>query len=274
MGKKLAILTVLVAMCLACPAGAALQNVVFVSDNKNPENLDPTTNGPRDQVWIDLLQANGYAVDLSFANQEGRNLDETKIAALNNADLIIISRNTDSGSYDNGDAVAQWNGITTPIMMNVAHIMRSSRWRWLDTTNTDATTANLKVESPSHPIFAGVALDANNEIAFLMGDDSSVTNNTDPGNGTLLATVADTGGTWIVEWATGQEFYPGSGEIAGGPRMFFAAGGHGSSMDGLYNLTPDGETVFLNAVAYMVPEPATIALLGLGALALRRRRRS
>jgi hypothetical protein len=273
MGKKLFFLIMLVALCFACPVRAALQNIIWVSDNKNPENTDPGTGGPRDQVWVDLLQANGYAVDLSFANEEGRTLDDTKIAALNSADLVIISRNTNSGSYDNGDAVAQWNAITTPIMMQVAHIMRSSRWKWLDTTNTADTVANMVAVKPGHPVFAGVTLDVNNEMSALLST-ASLTDHTDPGNGTLIAQRADNGGVWIVEWEAGQEFYPGSGQIAGGPRMFFASGGTGSNLDGLYNLTPDGEAVFLNAVAHMIPEPATVCLLGLGSLALLRRRRA
>jgi hypothetical protein len=273
MGKKLLVLSVLVAVCLACPAGAALQNIVWVSDNKDPENVDPGTSTPRDQVWTDLLEANGYGVDKSFMNAEARELDATKIAALNSADLVIISRNTNSGDYDDGDEIAQWNSLDTSVMMLVAHIHRSSRWKWLNTTNTENTTANMKAVLPGHPVFDGVSLDVNNEIAAILST-TSVTNHTEVGNGTLIAERADNGGVWIVEWSAGQEFYDGSGEIAGGPRMWFAAGQSGSGMDGLYNLTPDGEAVFLNAVAYMVPEPATIALLGLGALALHRRRRS
>jgi hypothetical protein len=273
MGKKLFFLIMLVALCLACPVRAALQNIIWVSDNKNPENTDPGTGGPREQVWVDLLEANGYAVDLSFANAEGRTLDDGKIAALNAADLIIISRNTDSGSYDNGDAVAQWNSVTTPIMMQVMHIARSSRWRWLDTTNTNDTVQTMLAVQPDHPVFEGVTLDAENQVSALLST-ASLTTHTDPGNGTLIAQRADNAGVWIVEWAVGQEFYEGSGQIAGGPRMLLASGGTGGNMDGLYNLTPDGEAVFLNAVAYMIPEPATVCLLGLGGLALLRRRRA
>ncbi|MHC4727120.1 MAG: hypothetical protein ACYS17_07785, partial [Planctomycetota bacterium] len=75
-----------------------------------------------------------------------------------------------------------------------------------------------------------------------------------PGNGTWLAKVTDAEVAWIVEWQEGIEYYPGSGQIAGGPRMYFAAGTQegGGIGRGEYNLTPDGEKVFLNAIRYMI----------------------
>lgn len=46
-------------------------------------------------------------------------------------------------------------------------------------------------------------------------------------------------------------------------------GVRGYSGQGMYNLTPAGEALFLEAVATM-PEPATVILLGLGGLVLLR----
>jgi hypothetical protein len=75
-------------------------------------------------------------------------------------------------------------------------------------------------------------------------------------------------------WDKGQEFYAGAGQTAGDNRMYFAAGAREGTDaagvywgQGMYNLTPEGEAMFLAAVA-TIPEPATIALLGLGGLAL------
>ncbi|UCG49385.1 MAG: hypothetical protein JSU94_06300 [Phycisphaerales bacterium] len=236
---------------IAAPAAFGTR-VIWVSDNKDPENLDPTTGGPRDKTWTDLLEANGYMVDLSFANAEGQILDNDKIAALNAADLVIVSRNTNSGSYDDGDEVSQWNSIETPTMLLVAHLMRSSHWRWLETTSTANTTTSMRAVLPGHPIFAGVGLDANNDVAVVTST-TSVGAHTDPGNGTLIGQRADNGGVWIVTWEAGQEFYGGSGQIAGGPRMWFAAGQSGGGADGLFNLTEEGTKVFLNAVKYLAP---------------------
>jgi hypothetical protein len=243
MSKKLLLLGLAVAFCLGTLAQAT--TIIWVSDNKNP-----TDNVAADQGWIDLLEAEGFTVDLSFRNAEGRDLDDAEIEALNAAGLIIISRDANSGDYDDGDEPTQWNSIETPIMMQIAHIMRSNRWRWLDTTNTAGGQPAMQVVDTGHPIFAGVALDANNQVAFVEGQDSSITNVTDAGNGTVLATKADDGGVWIAEWEQGVEYYAGSGQFAGGKRMWFAAGG--TSPDGTYNLTADGEMIFLNAVRYLL----------------------
>jgi len=80
---------------------------------------------------------------------------------------------------------------------------------------------------------------------------SSFANSTDVGNGTLIAKRADNDQIWIAEWQIDQEFYPGSGHFAGGPRLYFASGS-AEDVDGRYNLNADGEKMFLNAVRYML----------------------
>ena len=67
-------------------------------------------------------------------------------------------------------------------------------------------------------------------------------------------------------------------DILGGHRLVFLTGSreHASLTSegaGVYDLTPDGAQMFLNAVNYMVPEPSLAALAGLGTLALLLRRR-
>jgi len=246
MSKKLFFLVLVLAFCLASSVHAA--TIIWVSDNKGNDDTD--------QGWIDLLEAQGYTVNLDFRNQEGRTLDAAKIDALNAADLIIISRDTDSGNYDDGDEPTQWNSIETPIILQIAHIYRSSRWLWMDSTSTSSTTDNLLAVLPDHPIFAGVTLDASNQVSVLAASSNVGDDNVDPTNNyTLIATRSDSGadGVWIAEWETGVEFYPGSGQTAGGMRMYFAAGGaEGSNVDGRYNLTAEGEQLFLNAVRYML----------------------
>jgi len=257
MCKKLIFVAFAFALCLASSGYAA--TIVWVSDNKTP-----TGGVPADQGWVDLLEANGYTVNLDFRSTEARTLDAAKIEALNAADLIIVSRDTDSGSYDDGQEPSQWNSITSPIILQVGHLTRNNRWLWLDTDATNDNKATLEVVEPDHPVFNGITIGANNQLDILtMG--SSFANSTDAGNGTLIAKRADNDQIWIAEWQTGQEFYPGLGQIAGGPRLYFASGSD-EGTDGRYNLNADGEKMFLNAVSYMLgslkrlkarsPEPA------------------
>jgi len=242
MSKKLVYLVLVLAFCLALPVQAA--TIVWVSDNKTP-----TDGVPADQPWVDLLDAQGYTVNLDFRNQEGRSLDAAEIETLNGADLIIISRDTNSGDYTG--TIAAWNSIETPIIMQVAHIARSNRWLWINTdAYNDSLPPAMEAVDISHPVFNGVNLDNNNQVPVIT-EASSFPSITDAGNGTLLAKRADNDELWIVEWETGQEFYAGSGQTAGGRRMLFISATN-SGVDGRYNLTADGEIIFLNAVGYML----------------------
>ncbi len=239
-------------------------NIVWVAGTHD-DNADGE---PDDQAWVDLLEAQGLTVD--FQRGIWEELDDWKIAALNAADLVIISRCSNSGSYDDDDEVAQWNSVTTPMINSSTHLIRSSRWRWLDTTSLpNLSDAIVDILVPDNPIFAGV------ESPAWVGDGlvgpitfADITG-VGTGNGTLLAKVADTDVAWIVEWEAGVEFYPGSGEIATGPRMFFAAGTQEGTQEtgeligrGDLNLTPEGVTIFLNAVNSMLPAPPDVTAPG------------
>ncbi|MHC4463655.1 MAG: LamG-like jellyroll fold domain-containing protein, partial [Planctomycetota bacterium] len=246
MCKRFIFLLLVVAFGLSSSVHAV--SIIWVSDNKTP-----TGGVAADQAWVDLLRAEGYAVD--YKGEDGvtnfrhwRTLDAGKIAELNAADLIIVSRDTDSGSYANGTEPTDWNGVTTPLILQAAHIVRSNRWVWLNTTGTNNSQSTLQAVDSGHLIFNGVPLDGSNQVDILTAV-SAFGSTADAGNGTLIAKRADNDQVWIVEWEEGQEFYTGSGQTAGGHRMYFASGGVGP--DGGYNLTAAGETLFLNAVAYM-----------------------
>ena len=266
MSKQLVLLVLTLTLCLMSSAHAS--TIIWVSgafdDNGDGE--------PDDQEWIDLLEAEGYTVDQSFRNAEGNTLDDDKIAALEAADLIIFSRNSNSGDHDDGDEITQWNSITTPMINSSTHLIRSSRWLWLNTTAlTNFSDSLIVIVEAAHPIFAGIS----DGVQILDGDvgPSSFPSLNDVGNGTLLAQVDGTDEAWIATWEVGVEFYPGAGQFAGGPRMLFCAGsqeGGGTIGRGEMNLTPDGLKLFFNAVRYMLggaieqahgPDPADGALV-------------
>ncbi|MHC4628967.1 MAG: hypothetical protein ACYTDV_18465, partial [Planctomycetota bacterium] len=218
MSKKLFLLVLALVFCLGSSLQA--QTIIWVSGAFD-DNAEP---GPDDPEWIELLEAEGYTVDLSFRNAEGNTLDDDKIAALEAADLIIFSRNSNSGDHDDdATEIMQWNSLTTPMINSSTHLIRNSRWLWLNTTSLGSLSGSaISITAPDHPIFAGIP-----DQSVILDDPagpSSFPSTLDVGNGTLLAQVQGSDSAWIVTWETGDEFYPGAGQFAGGQRMLFCAG--------------------------------------------------
>jgi hypothetical protein len=259
MCRKLLYFVLVLVFCLASSMPAA--NIVWVSDH-----YDELADQIQDDIaWVEMLEANGYTVDntpgAAFGNGYWRTLDADKIAALNAADLVIISRNSNSGDFaSDATETEQWNSITTPLILLSPYFSRSSRWLWVDNTGLagDGGTPKIEAVDPAHPIFYGMQLDTKNQVEIydqLVGTGTvSFYNSVDVGNGTLIGTVADQDWTSIAEWKAGVEFHDGSGQIAAGRRMLLCIGtregvGYGR---GEYNLNAEGEKLFLNAIEYML----------------------
>lgn len=205
-----------------------------------------------DQPWIDILTAEGYTVTASTgtdATAEFRTLDAAKIARLNAANLVIISRKTSGGDYSSTSTeVAQWNGLTAPMLNMTAFLTRNNRWKWLNGTE-NGFNAPMQVLDPTHSFFTGVPLDENNQVSIIATGTTNSVKTTNAGNGTLLATSAADNFAWIAKWNAGVEYYPGSGQFAGGPRVYF---GLGQDVSGAaYNANAAGKLIFLNIVYQM-----------------------
>src|SRR3990170_3204458 len=110
MCKKAIFMLLAFTFALAAPAHAA--TIMWVSDA-----YDDDTNTVTDDLgFVQLLRDQGYTVDYrgeggaaSAGYRYWRTLDAGKIAELNAADLIIVSRNLNSGDYDDGTEPTQWN---------------------------------------------------------------------------------------------------------------------------------------------------------------------
>jgi hypothetical protein len=233
------------------PAGA---NIILVS-----EALDNDADGILDdQGLADWLVGEGYNVDVQRGNWMV--LDADKIAALNAADLIIVSRASNSGNYaSDADEISQWNSVTTPIILTNAYIARNIRWLWVDSeTILNLDSPIMQAVLPDNPIFEGVAIEADNIVLAI--DDTIGTGQSsfiapaDLGNGTLIAQSID-GLPWIVEWEAGVEYYAGAGQVPAAKRMMLVAGTQevGATPQGAFNLTADGEKILRNAIKMMLP---------------------
>ena len=266
--KRFIPMILVLAFSLTLPVNATY-NIIWVSENTDLDNdgiMD-------DQGWVDLLTAQGYSVDVQ--RDFWQTLDGDKIDTLNSADLIIVSSTCNSGNYINDDETTQWNSINTPLILSNTYLAESNNWRWINSTTLieDMGAPLMDIVDGSHPIFANLLIDVLDESVG--SGNTTFLDTIDVGNGELIATAAEIDAAWIAEWQQSAEYYDGAGQYAGGHRMFFVAGTHGSDgfPQGAYNLTPQGEAIFLGTVAYLIPEPATIVLLGLGGLVLLQRRK-
>ncbi len=257
MGKKLVVLIALIGISLSpCARGAT---IVWVAE----ANLNAAGVG-YDQGWIDLLTAQGHTVDVQRGSWMA--LDAAKLATLEAADLIIVSRTSNSGNYaTDATEVTQWNSVTTPLIMMTAYIARNNRWLWINSANLTELLAesSMTVVKADHPVFAGVAItDGKVDVidgAVDSGQNSFITS-ADFGNATLIAKRTDDNYVWIAEWAAGTPFYSGSTQTPAGKRMYVVGGGGGAQTAGSMNFTPAGQKIFLNAVLYMLGKPVNASI--------------
>jgi hypothetical protein len=239
------------------------QTIIWVSD---AHDTDTTVAGPDDQGWVDFLASLGFTVDYQKGATAGtgywQTLDAAKLAALEAADMIIMSRDCSSGGYATDDAErAQWGGITKPLMMMSSYGARSANSRWFNNNDTPVARVSyylLKASDPANSLFDNVLLDANNSVVFYRSDISPASHVsyipiTNAGNGRVLAARPDNGYVMIAEWDPGKPFYNATPNVmVGGPRMYFNAGTQEATTAGgrwgAYNLTPAGEQIFVNAL--------------------------
>jgi hypothetical protein len=220
------------------------------------ENDDENGDGVADDVyWSIWLAEQGYTVD--WQPNYWRTMDAAKVEELNQADLVIISRNTDSGDYANSGEAALWNSVTTPMILTTPYLSRNNRWAWVnhDGLNIVPGGPAWSVVDPAHAVFFGMDLHANEQVGALDAEPPSLGVahlNGAIGNGRLIASAVS-GEAAIVEWEPGIAFRDG-GPVAGSRRLLFCAGtteGTGNPQ-GQFNLTPVGQQMFLNAVKYML----------------------
>jgi hypothetical protein len=268
----------------ATPSRAA--NIVFISFHSadgTPSTAafnDGFTNAP-DAGYTRLLRDAGHNVT-RIVSADNAALDPN---VLNAADLVIISRSVPSGHYQINSETAFWNGLTAPVMILGAYINRggaaNQRLGFMTgdaIPDVNSNPLRLSVAQPSHPIFAGVALDGTglmvNPYATIVTHTndpqrgiSVITSPPTPG-GTVLARVGTAGdaafnGMVIGEWQAGAvmstSLPDGTNDVLGGHRLVFltgsreAAAGSTAEAAGIFDLTAEGARMFLNAVNYMTP---------------------
>jgi len=256
MFQKVAFLCLALGLCLTPAVQAA--NLILVTETR-----DVDVNGTQDDIGLEeFLKSLGHQVDVRRGNW--LTLDAAKIATLNAADLVIVSRSVSSGSYDDdATEIASWNGLTSPMLSVVAYLARGTsstyRWYWLNSSATNNLVGpRMQVVEPKHPIFRGIPLDASNQVDAVdgtTGTGQTTFNGTiDAGNGKLLAKTATGTNAWIVEWEPGIPYYAGSPGTPGAKRILYSSGTQesGATPWGAFNLTENGKKIMVNAINYLL----------------------
>ncbi len=265
--KRFLFILAVLSLCVGPAIQAA--DIVLIS-----ETTDNDGDGVQDdQQLLDWLVAQGHNVDVQYDLWTA--LDADKLATLNAADLVLVSRTTTGTNYAEGDEATLWNSVTTPLIQMNASLV--GLWSWVDPTSTTNLSAPpLEIITTDHPVLDGVTLspldpnDPNSPSTTVLAIDATVGSGQssyidalDMGNGTLIAQAIgpDANAGAIAQWDKAVEFYEGAGQIAAATRLFFAGGTQEANdlPQGAWNFTAEGEKMFQNAVNYMISLPGRYA---------------
>ena len=122
MCKQLVLLLMVLGFCISPVVYGA--NIVWVGETDD-QNGDGVVDDVQWPIW---LAEQGYSVDVQ--RNYWATLDAAKVEELNQADLVIVSRNTDSDVYDDGQEPSLWNSVTTPMILTTPYLSISVALRY------------------------------------------------------------------------------------------------------------------------------------------------
>jgi hypothetical protein len=285
MTKRLIFLILPVAVCLTSVANAGY-DIILISDCNPP---DVTDGDHEDDALVAWLEGLGYTVDTSGmgkAYQDGQNPfdDPTKVAALNSAGIVLVSRRTNSGAYDNNSK--GWNELGNPLLLMSGYLTRSSRWGWTTggsgdaaKTTTDVEVMGVVMETWFDWSDAPTPGEAPKSVYLPNNDGSSEFD----ASALVIATFDDRDIMVLIDEGTDLDALNGTADtfgVLGADRGLLAHWGYDSDLNygegdernrraNWGDFITDGyKDAAAAMIVQLIPEPATIALLGLGGLAL------
>jgi len=141
------------------------------------------------------------------------------LAAVAAADLIIFSRDSNSGSYNQAGEVAFYNDLTIPIIQSNFLILRDNRWGWTDSDATTSATPNGSetTVTPSGAAFLGIA-PSPQDFFEDGGNYGSTPATLDFGDGVILANATVGGSVTVAGWSAGDMVANGDPRWTSSPR--------------------------------------------------------
>ncbi|MFO8014601.1 MAG: PEP-CTERM sorting domain-containing protein [Phycisphaerae bacterium] len=248
---------------------------------------DSAATGDHDESFVTWLGSLGHTVDTSGMAEAMREpLDAGDKAAIEAADLVIVSRLTSSGSYD--DERKYWNEVDTPLILCSGFLTRGGgdhRWGWTTGGSGDAAKSVTDMDVVSGQeghVFLNGLTGPVGLFDWSPGTEAPkgvyLPNEGDDHAGTLVGTFD--GRPMLMDIAAGTDLdaLNGTADDYGtttARRAFLGHWGYDKADADQWEdyITDDYKTVLGNTVTTLIPEPATLALLGLGAAATLIRRR-
>lgn len=236
-------------MTLTGVTGSEPFNIIIVTEHMNRS----------EKLYGQFLQEiyRGNAIVSIEPDRYDEDLSDSKKRELEAADLIIVSRDSDSTQYNN-DADF-WNQINVPILNHNAKLVRSDNhrfWDWLagDTTTCNPCTTLIAVDTDD-PIFEGI--NTSTGIGMFTADvPVDVSDQTSAGNGSVVATAG--GNIVLARWNGSEELYYGQSLYGpGAPRVFFAMPDPPSAF--FDNATDDALRILANTIRSLLE---TVAIDG------------
>jgi len=292
MMKRLIAFVLVLVFCLASSVYAGY-DIILISDSNPPDVPD---GNHEDDALVSWLEGLGYTVDTSGMGQVYRESenpfdDPMKVAALESAGMVFISRMTSSGSYDNDRK--SWNELDNPLLLCSGYLTRgetgSAKWGWTSGGSGDADLASTGIDivnlHPFVPVSTGLfdwseapAPGQAPKGVYLPDSTEQVV-----AGGIVVATFNNR--PILIDIQAGADFDAVNNTtdkygIAGDRRAFLGSWGYDADLD--YGqgdprnrranwgdfITDDYKALMEQTIAVMVPEPVTIVLLGLGGLVL------